>query len=220
MRVIVDMDEVLANFVSHVLGRWNMTNMTKFTREDINSWQMEETLGPGSYRVIENWISRPGFFENLDPMPGAVEGFKKLMDMGHEIVICTSLAPEISNGYDGKRRWMHRHWPTFNLNNFICTSKKHMLKADVLIDDASHYLKAWREAGNVQGVIMDARWNRDLDIFPRARNWQDILDIVEFYDYGQKYLNVKNKFHDRQRAIEKDRALRQMETLTKMVEDT
>ena len=197
MRIIVDMDEVLAQFVNRVLERWNMINRTKFKRDDIDAWQMESTLGPGSYGLIEKWISEPNFFENLVPVDGAIEGFNELR-RSHDVVIATSLAGEVENGFDSKRRWVKKYFPDFDLKNFICTSRKDLLKGDVLIDDAAHYLQAWRDAGNIRGITMHARWNRDMTLFPKAANWRQVVNIIRFYQAHDEYLQLKNQFHDEQ----------------------
>jgi 5'(3')-deoxyribonucleotidase len=171
------MDEVLAQFVKECLTRWNATRGTHFRREDINMWQMENTLGAGAYETITQWINEPQFFENLEPFPGAIEGFKELMAK-HDVVIATSLAGDVQNGYDSKRRWVKKHIPEFDMKNFICTSRKDLLRGDVLIDDASHYLDAWHRAGNVRAIVMDASWNKDNKDSVRVANWSQVMRVI------------------------------------------
>ena len=171
------MDEVLAQFVKETLKRWNAEKNTSFRREDINMWEMETTLGAGAFERITQWLNEPSFFESLEPFPGAIEGFKELMSK-HDVVIATSLAGNIENGYDSKRRWVKKYVPEFDFKNFICTSRKDLLRGDVLIDDAAHYLDAWHKAGNDRAIVVDAPWNRSNKDSVRVANWSQILKVI------------------------------------------
>lgn len=194
MRIIVDMDEVLAQFVKEVLKRWNDEADTNFVRDDINMWQMEKTLGANSFEKITEWMTEPGFFENLEPFPGAIDGFNTLRKK-HDVVIATSLAGGLENGFDSKRRWVAKHFPDFSMKNFICTSRKDLLTADILIDDAAHFLDAWRAAGNDRAIIMHAKWNKDVKHFPRALNWGQVLNIINFWEAFDAYQEMQNEIY-------------------------
>lgn len=179
MRIIVDQDETLAQYVDKILERWNALKGTTYTRAHINMWRMEETLGEGSFEIITEWMNEPEFFESLKPIPGAIEGFVQLQKDGHDVVIATSLAGNIECGYDSKRRWVRKHLPDFDLRNFFAITRKELLTGDVLIDDASHYLEAWHRAGNQHSIVMDAPWNKDARNSIRVKNWKGVLRAVK-----------------------------------------
>jgi len=192
MRIIVDMDEVLVQFVDEVLCRWNTLKDTRFTRDHIDMWHMEATLGPGSFEKITEWIAEPDFFENLEPMPGAIHGFNTLRQ-DHDVVIATSLAAGIENGYDSKRRWLKKHFPDFDHKHFICTSRKGLLKGDVLIDDAVHFLEDWWNNGNNRAITFHAPWNRVEKNFPRAAKWEDVLSIINFWEAHDEFDKIQRQ---------------------------
>lgn len=200
MRIVVDMDEVLCQFVGKVLKRWNAINGTKFSREDITAWRMEnilgnDILGRTAEGLIDEWMSEPGFYEDLEPVEGAIDGLQKLMDDGHDIVICTSVPEVAIHAYDGKRKWMRRNFPRWSMKNFIACSRKGLIAGDVFIDDGPHNIRDWCAAGKRGAFVMDAPWNKDLGYefdmlktryvsgmpITRVYDWQHILVEIERY---------------------------------------
>lgn len=184
------MDECLAQFVAKVLRRWNDINGTKFTRDDVNCWRMEEVLGVdvigrNAEGLIDEWLGEDGFFEDLEPVRGAVAGFDTLRRSGHDVVIATSIPEVAVHSFTGKRRWIRRYFPDFSMKNFIAISRKGLIDADVLIDDATHNINDWIEAGRDVALVFDAPWNREIkenwspkhgDTFVmRVKNWDEVL---------------------------------------------
>ena len=184
MRIICDMDEVLAQFVAKVLRRWNALSGKNFTREDITSWRMEEVLGVDALGrtaegLIDEWLAEDGFFEDLEPVPGAIEGFNSLRAAGHDVVIATSVPEVAVHSYTGKRRWLRKHFPDFSMKNFIAISRKDLIEGDILIDDGAHNIEDWTYAGKEGAIVFDAPWNRDIrpDEAIRVSSWREIVKL-------------------------------------------
>lgn len=200
MRIICDMDEVLVDFMGKVLGRWNNINGTKFTREDITAWRMENILGRditgrSADGLIDEWLAEPGFFEKMDPLPGAVEGFQKLIDLGHDVIICTSVPEIAENAYDGKRRWMRKYFPKWSMKNFIASSRKEIVEGDIIIDDGSHNLIPWHRAKKAGFLLYDAPWNRDVGTMIYVKNRKSGLDESVEYVHGMEVARVYDWKH-------------------------
>jgi len=194
MRIIVDQDEVLAHFVDRTLGRWNVEHSTNFKRDHINMWHMEDTLGPGAYEKITQWLNERDWFDSLMPIEGAVEGFNELRSAGHDVVVCTSIDGSVENAYDGKRRWMKKYFPDFDLKNFFVMTRKGHLKGDVLIDDAAHYHEDWFANGGKRAIVMDAPWNKQEKRAARAANWKQINQIIKFWVAYDDFTEMQKKF--------------------------
>ena len=83
--------------------------------------------------------SQYGFFENLEPIPGAIETFKRLVKHPYfDPYILT--APSILNPlcYTEKRNSIEKHLGTDALNRLIISPVKNLSKGDILIDDMTH----------------------------------------------------------------------------------
>jgi 5'(3')-deoxyribonucleotidase len=215
MRIVVDQDEVLAHFVDRTLGRWNLEHKTSFTREDINMWHMEDTLGAGAYEKITQWINERDWFDSLEPIAGAVEGFNELRKAGHDVVVCTSIAGDVENAYDGKRRWMKKHFPDFDLKNFYVMTRKGHLKGDVLIDDAAHYHEDWFANGGKRAIVMDAPWNRREKRAARAANWKQINQIIKFWVALDEYEAMQADFEQKRIFALADTTLKHVDKVMK-----
>ena len=183
------MDEVLAQFVSKVLKRWNALSGRHYVREDVNCWRMEEVLGVDALGrsaegLIDEWLAEDGFFEDLEPIEGAIAGFNYLRMAGHDVVIATSIPEVAVHSYTGKRRWLRKHFPDFSMKNMIAISRKNLLSGDVLIDDGAHNIVDWLNSGQrhyFKPIVYDAPWNQDLpatEIY-RVSSWDQIVDYFD-----------------------------------------
>ena len=75
------------------------------------------------------------FFRKLKPIPGAIEGFLKLTDVGYDVWILTR--PSYMNPlcYTEKRLWVEDHLGIEWTQKLIISPDKALLKGDWLIDD-------------------------------------------------------------------------------------
>lgn len=189
MKIVVDMDEVLCQFVEKVLQRWNARNGTRFTRDQVNVWRMETVLGRDrdgndAEGIIDRWLAEEHFFDDLEPHPGAIWGFDHLRGLGHDLVIATSIPEVAVHAFDGKRRWVRRNFPWFSMKNFFSCSRKGWLDGDVLIDDGEHNIRDWTGSCRNGAIVVDAPWNRQVPemingcLVRRARDWEEIVAVV------------------------------------------
>jgi 5'(3')-deoxyribonucleotidase len=130
-RILVDMDQILVALNDEWLRVHNEENDDNVTIEDIKTWELEDHVNKnpdGLYAIIE----RPGFFDDLKPIPGAIEGFKALRNSGHTVVVCTS--PASDDSARAKFAWCKKHLG-LNRRDVIVMHKKYWLAGtcDVLI---------------------------------------------------------------------------------------
>ena len=83
---------------------------------------------------IEFPQSVSGFFEDLEPLPGAVEAFNELATQ-YDVYILS--APSVPNplSYTEMRLWAENHLGMEMVSKLILASNKGLLKGDYLIDD-------------------------------------------------------------------------------------
>jgi hypothetical protein len=110
-RVYVDMDNTLCDFSSR-------------------SEEMKK-LSKGTLQYPQ---SQYGFFTSLEPLPGAIDGYRAL-EAHFEVYILT--APSYLNPlcYTEKRVWVGQHLGVKTAKNLIICKRKGLLKGDFLIDD-------------------------------------------------------------------------------------
>lgn len=173
MRILVDMDEVLACWVERVLEWWNQDNGTALTPDDVKSWNIIESMGPEAKYFLRSCM-RSGDFWDLKPIDGAIEGMKKLIDDGHDVIIVTAVPRHAAIAYDRKLEWLRKNMPFFPLNNFIAAQRKDLVAGDLLIDDNADNLKTFGS----NSIAFDRPWNRD-HYGLRVKNWAELLQLIE-----------------------------------------
>ncbi|MEZ5471299.1 MAG: hypothetical protein R3E90_05915 [Marinicella sp.] len=145
MIVYIDMDDVLCHFES------------------------EKQSQLSKYPEIEFPQSKLGFFENLEPIDGAIDSVNKLIESNYfEPYILT--APSIYNPhcYTEKRLWVEKYFGFDFVDKLIICSNKGLLKGEVLIDDYTE----GRGQENFAGQLIHFGSER----FP---NWNTILSYLE-----------------------------------------
>jgi 5'-nucleotidase len=106
-----------------------------------------------------------GFFENLPPIDGAIDAFKKLSEKYETYFLST--APW-SNIYapSEKRIWVEKHLGEFAFKKLILTHNKGLLKGDYLIDD--------RKLNGVE----DFEGEHIHFGTEKFKSWKDVLDYL------------------------------------------
>lgn len=200
MKILCDMDGVIADFLTMFVEDYNKVAHTSFKADEVSDFYLEKC---GFDKTIsKNIYGNYGFFRNLKPIHGAVEGIQKLMNIGHEVYICTAV-PFNKGCFDGKIAWLSEHMPWFPLDNFIATKSKFMIDGDVIIDDGIHnlnikehtgYLSFYgtsngRAFGRQLAILFDAPYNKTFETamllnVRRASNWNEVLNHIQSLDYN------------------------------------
>lgn len=80
--------------------------------------------------------SVPNFFENLEPLPGAIEAVNKLrQDSRFDVYVLSAPSTRNPLSYTEKRIWIEKHFDYNFAERLILSSNKALLKGDLLIDD-------------------------------------------------------------------------------------
>lgn len=170
-RVLIDMDGVLANTSEPWYQAIREEYQVEVDREKIRSWNLhvELNLPETIYRILE----RPGFFENLPLMPGAVEVVPILWKQYDCYIV--SAASYTHDNATQKWRWLQKHFPFISKDKVIFAKDKSVIQAGYMIDDGPHNLKSFRG----ESICFDHPYNQDLDfpISKRVSNWYEIADF-------------------------------------------
>ena len=177
MTILVDMDDTIEQQLASWVRDANASYGTNVAYEDITDWNVAKAF-PGLTREQVYAIPmRPGFWLGVEPIPGAPEALKRLMDAGHEVYIVTATpfasVPEKIEGF------LFRYFPFLSWDQVIVTGKKQLIRGDVLIDDGIHNL----EGGDYVKLLMTAPHNRDYNAeangMIRVNGWDEIERVIE-----------------------------------------
>ena len=134
---------------------YNEENDDNATMEDITTWEMGDHVknGDALYAIIE----RPGFFDDLDPLPGAIAGFKALRNSGHEVRVVTS--PSCADSARAKITWCEKHL-SIPKNDVMIVHDKWWLNLDAIVDDKPATIRKCAESMDVYTIAYP--YNKDV----------------------------------------------------------
>lgn len=175
MRILLDMDGVTVDIYPVWLELINRYYHEGLKVSDLIEWDFAKFCKNATPDQVYGFLSEPGFFRHLPPMPGAMMAVRNLIAAGHEIVFVTAC----THGHTDKRAWIKRHFPTFPMRNIIFAERKELVRGDILIDDNQDNLKAWG-AENPDGaaICYGQPHNRNYDGL-RYANWMQVLQVIE-----------------------------------------
>ena len=181
MLILLDQDNVLADFEQGFLAAWQKNHPEKsfIACDDRKYFHVKQDYPVEYHHYVEATYASPGFFRNLKPIPGAIEGVQQLLAFGHEIHICTSPINRYHNCVREKYEWVEEHLGFEFTKRMILTKDKTLVRGDILIDDkpeiTGFHIPVWKH------YIYDRPYNRSVTTVPRLdwQNWKEILFPAE-----------------------------------------
>lgn len=176
MTILVDVDNVLEDLNQAWVNAVNEKYGTNVSPNDIVSWDIEQFFDGLSRTQVFSPLHDKRFWESLEPIDGAPEYLKKLIDDGYQVLLVTSSHPDT---IQYKYRFIVKYFPYISFKDIIFASKKQMIRGDVMIDDAPHNL----EGGEYLGLLMYSPHNRGYNAeeqgFIRVDNWEQIYNTIK-----------------------------------------
>lgn len=171
--ILVDMDNVTCDLHAP-WAQWIQENGDPdFNWEKCTTWQTHEFTPLGD--KIYDFLAIPKMFLMLDPMPGALDGIKKLRKMGHKIKFCTADPKNSTTAQSEKLNWLIQHVKDFDPETeIIFAHDKSIVPGDIIIDDR---VKNCRTFPGV-AICFDAPYNARYQGY-RAQNWTEVVRIVD-----------------------------------------
>lgn len=200
-KIAIDMDGVLADFVGSAIKavkeEWGIDLSYDEIKEfrfanTVKRKQREMGLEVLSNQKIYNRIMRDGTFENLKPMPGAVEVVHELVEKGHEITILTKALS--IHRWDEKRRktvdstiseklnWLWNHFKKIPYNVIMVSDMeaKLLVNTHIIVDDDPRAL----EHPTAISICVAHPWNEEFrrqqkDMQQSISSMFELPDVVE-----------------------------------------
>ncbi|XP_066120573.1 5'(3')-deoxyribonucleotidase, mitochondrial isoform X2 [Saccopteryx bilineata] len=194
LRVLVDMDGVLADFEGGFLRKFRarFPDQPFIALEDRRGFWLSEQYGrlqPGLSEKANSILESENFFFDLEPLPGAVEAVKQMANLENtDVFICTSPIRMYKYCPYEKYAWVEKHFGPDFLEQVVLTRDKTVVSADLLIDDRLDITGKWPAAGaepkpSWEHVLFTACHNRHVQLSPPHRrllswmdDWKAVLD--------------------------------------------
>lgn len=173
VRILIDMDSIIVNLQGPWLAAYNAEYSDNLTVDKILTWDTHKYVKPECGKHIYDYLKRPGFFYNLEPLPGAIEGVERLKRDGHEIYLVTA-SPD--GGASEKIDWVGKWLPCLDkVKQTVICHDKFIVDGDVLIDDSPRNLVEWKQS-HLRSIAMGIKYPYNDHLSPYAflaDSWQD-----------------------------------------------
>lgn len=190
MRIGIDLDDVLVQFLPSLIEFHNKTYGTKLKLEQFSSYQFWETWGGTKEEAIQKVYSfhKTHYFENIPPVIGAQEAVKSLSEK-HELYIITSRQNDVA---EPTKKSVQKYFPNSFLEIYFTNhysqngdakTKKEVcdsLGIDIMIEDSADY--AINCLNNDRKIfLINQPWNIKRSIpqeIYRVNSWREIIDSM------------------------------------------
>ena len=172
--LLIDQDDVLAEYIEGVAIAYNKKYNTSKTAEDCTCWDLYAVFG----NEVDTVMHDPELFRHLKPVKYALEVFERLYKSElFEMYIVTAAQ---STTVEAKHEWIKTYLPYFPQEQIIVCRKKGMIRGDFLLDDGMHNIEEFAASGGTP-IIFDRPHNRNADKgYMRVKDWLEFeRKIVE-----------------------------------------
>lgn len=183
MRVLLDGDGVLRNFLSPLLATIERVTQIRYTEETLEDYAIfpqvaRDWHAPGDPPTTPQYVERLvwGAWDPetiFEPYPDAFKAVSELRGMGAEIYIVTAATPK----YAGRtQEWYEEHF-FFPADHVVFTSRKYLIRGDMLVDDNPRNVEEWARANPSNPGIVFARGYNARTPMLRA-GWGGVLHVA------------------------------------------
>lgn len=182
-RVLLDVDGVLADFLTPFLYHINYHGGTSHELANMTKWDMYDSFSvPAEVRrLVDSKINEPGFARSLEVLPGSQDGVRALKEIA-DVYIVTS--PWSSPTWFHDRRLWLKDWFGIGGDHLISTKAKHVCAGDALIDDKTSTLERWGQC-HPRGLPIrwpgpNNLWDQDYDGVT-VQSWPEAVQLITDY---------------------------------------
>ncbi|PJJ76374.1 5'(3')-deoxyribonucleotidase [Thermoflavifilum aggregans] len=172
LTLIVDMDEVMADPITKLRTWYARDFNKKYTDAEIAGKHLADVVPPGHALILYQYLNTPGFFRDLAVMQDAVEVMKCLNEKYDLFVV--SAAMEFPNSLKDKYEWLQEHFPFLQWQQICLCGSKHIISADIMIDDHSRNF----HAGIKRKILFTSHHNIYEPAEERVNNWQEVAQLL------------------------------------------
>jgi 5'-nucleotidase len=166
--LLFDLDGVCCNLLKKWLAVYNQEHNDNVRYEDLDRFSWDH-LAKGGKKIYQ-YLSRPGFFADLEPIPGCQAALERLGRRCELVVVTASPKAAMAD----KQRWVEKHLPMVPKDNVVITRRKDLVSGTFMLDDAPKNL------ANHPAIrlLFDAPYNRDFHDAYRVHNWDEVEATV------------------------------------------
>lgn len=181
MILLIDMDDVLADFEGDFIRRWKKSYPDKrhVELQDRRGFSMMRQYPEELRELAKQIYTDKNFCRELSMIEGSLDAIREIEKMENiDAFICSApLFPSYQNSTLDKFNWVKNNLGEHWVNKLILTYDKTVIAGDYLIDDNPEIkgsaIPKWEH------IVFDQPYNRDSKTEKRLtwKNWKEILQL-------------------------------------------
>ena len=177
MIILVDMDGVLADYNGGIEKELKRRGMWAPAEEQFKNFYYADNCLQEYGAVIETIQRQKGFTFDLEPIQGGKEALEKMVELGHEVRICTAPFGDYQITMPEKLAWAEHKIGKDWARRIILARDKTLVRGDVLIDDKPEITGIVKPFW--EHVLYTQSYNEKIEGKRRLTwdNWREVLEI-------------------------------------------
>ena len=173
MRILIDMDDVIADTVERFLEWYERDFGVRYNRADLHGTKLHMIVPEEHRLIVKQYPHQKGFFKGLPLIEHSREIVGELNNRFD--IYVASAAMEFPNSLQDKNDWLDEHFPFIHWKRRILCGDKSVLKGDMLIDDHDFNLSVF----DGRAIMFTAEHNVNETKHERLDSW---LDAEKLFD--------------------------------------
>ncbi len=177
MRLLLDCDGVVCNFVGGFLDIVKEVTGREYVPEQMGQWSLEKStsLTPEEEKIVHAIHDQPGFASMLKEFEHAVEAVTLLREK-LDVVFLTKPNKRTPTWAYERYNWIQERWPGIPV---VSTASKKYVAGHFLLDDDPRNLDAWSGENPVgTPLLWSAPYNDKNNNFIRVKYWTEAADAM------------------------------------------
>ncbi|MFT3890285.1 MAG: hypothetical protein QM730_01515 [Anaerolineales bacterium] len=178
MRILIDMDGVLADFDGEFIKRWRERYPDQFyiPIHERTLFYVKDQYPPEFHPQLMEILLEPNFFRTMMPIEGGREALHEMDTLGFEVFICTSPFSTYQNCVLEKYQWVENYLGAHWVDRIILTKDKTLVRGDILIDDKPHITGV--DVPTWEHILYDRPYNQNVEKRRLTwKTWKDVLHV-------------------------------------------
>ncbi len=182
-RFLLDVDGVLADFVTSALPLIEEVTGTRYEKHDFTTWDFFDVVPKTHKAAVYASFTRPGFCAGIPVFEGSREGVRRLRKLADVRIVTTPIWGP--HWYGERAAWLDKHIGIHE-SHIVFRSEKEFEHGDFLLDDRPSHVELWA-ARHPQGVGL--LWSQPcnaqhvlsahLPNVHRVSTWDEVVGRVE-----------------------------------------
>lgn len=165
MRILIDMDDVIADTVERFLEWYERDFGIRYSLAALNATKLYNIIPEENRKTVKQYPFHLDFFKDLPVIDNSIEVIRELNNRFE--VYVASAAMEFPHSLDHKNAWLDEHFPFIPWKRRIFCGDKSVLKGDILIDDHDFNLSVFQG----RPIMFSSPHNLNETKYERLNNW-------------------------------------------------